>query len=200
MQQKRDSRWCRPRPDNWCDPSSLPPPLRAGRVYDAAGVGSLCRAAGVLYMLDACQVSLPSLAHGQQLWGSQAGVRRCHREADTALAASTVNLLAQPPRNPHVPLSASLCAERGANAAGCAGDWVRLPLRNRYCRRLPCAWPAGVGLAGWRDHREAVLLWRPALCTFSRPPPRNPHVPGLFATGRKYLRAPRGCGLLFCRR
>lgn len=30
-------------------------PLAAGRVYDAAAVGKLCRRAGVLYMLDACQ-------------------------------------------------------------------------------------------------------------------------------------------------
>lgn len=30
-------------------------PHPSGRVYDAAGVGALCRAAGVPYMLDACQ-------------------------------------------------------------------------------------------------------------------------------------------------
>ncbi|KAL4425946.1 hypothetical protein ABPG75_009962 [Micractinium tetrahymenae] len=30
-------------------------PTSSGRVYDAAGVGALCRAAGVLFMLDACQ-------------------------------------------------------------------------------------------------------------------------------------------------
>ncbi|KAL4418819.1 hypothetical protein ABPG77_008704 [Micractinium sp. CCAP 211/92] len=30
-------------------------PTSSGRVYDAAGVGALCRAAGVPYMLDACQ-------------------------------------------------------------------------------------------------------------------------------------------------
>ena len=32
-----------------------PPPCPPGRVYDAAGVGALCRAAGVPYLLDACQ-------------------------------------------------------------------------------------------------------------------------------------------------
>ena len=35
-------------------PSLLPPPT-SGRVYDAAAVGALCRAAGVPYMLDATQ-------------------------------------------------------------------------------------------------------------------------------------------------
>lgn len=32
-----------------------PPAPHAGRVYDAAAVGAACRAAGVLYLLDACQ-------------------------------------------------------------------------------------------------------------------------------------------------
>ncbi|PSC71875.1 aminotransferase class V [Micractinium conductrix] len=42
-------------------------PTSSGRVYDAAGVGSLCRAAGVLYMLDACQSLLPAVVVGGRM-------------------------------------------------------------------------------------------------------------------------------------